>query len=172
VICIGYGIYSSIRRTLAISLPLLLQELSLSKSDIGIISSNFSIAYGFSKFLWSIACDTFNCKHLFIFGLISTSLLCVAFTFGTTVEYLSMIWFLNGCIQGIGWPALASIIFENFDVIHRGTAWSAATSVSFLTPPTTLTLARAAMLVISSAHSSSLRCCRTAGRFLPLSLLL
>lgn len=129
-ICIGYLIYSAARRTLTVSLPLLLIDLNLSKSDIGIISSNFSLAYGFSKFFWSIICDKFSCKLLFIFGLIFSSLLCFAFTFGTSVEYLSFIWFLNGSIQGVGWPALASIIFDNFENSMRGTAWSIATSVS------------------------------------------
>lgn len=129
-ICVGYLIYSSMRRTLTVSLPLLLSDLQLTKSEIGIISSNFSIAYGFSKFFWSIICDKFSCKLLFILGLIFSSLLCIAFTFGTTVQYLSIIWFINGTIQGVGWPALASIIFENFENSMRGIAWSIATSVS------------------------------------------
>jgi sugar phosphate permease len=141
-ICVGYAIYSAVRRTLAISLPLMLHDLQLTKSDLGIITSNFSLAYGASKFIWSLACDQISCKLLFLFGLIMTSVLCVAFTLGSSVEYLSAIWFLNGCMQGVGWPALASIIFENFESSQRGTAWSAATAVCApsllcrdLTPP-------------------------------------
>lgn len=128
-LCIGYGVYSAVRRTLAISLPLLISDLQLTKADIGLITSYFSVAYGMSKFLWSVACDRFSCKILFIFGLLATSILCIAFTMGSSVEYLSVIWFLNGCVQGVGWPALASIIFNNFDSSQRGTAWSTATSV-------------------------------------------
>ena len=131
-ICIGYLIYSGVRRTLTTSLPLLLLEIPLSKSEIGLISSNFSLSYGFSKFFWSILCDKLSCKFLFIFGLFLTSFFCIIFTFGMSFQFFSIIWLLNGCIQGVGWPALASIIFENFDNSMRGTAWSIATSVSYL----------------------------------------
>ena len=44
--------------------------------------------------------------------------------------WFRVLWFCHGFAQGVGWPAIASLIYDNFDVIGRGTVWSIISSVS------------------------------------------
>jgi sugar phosphate permease len=72
----------------------------LSKSEVGLIASNFALAYGCSKFGSSVISDHIDCKHLFIIGLLCTSLTSLLFPFvGNSVGVLSAVWFVNGLVQ-------------------------------------------------------------------------
>ena len=128
-LCTGYAILSGIRKTLPVALPLIMADLNLSKSDVGMIASNFALAYGSSKFIGSIVSDYVSCKTLYTVAIISTSLLTILFGMGSNLYFFCAIWFLNGGVQGFGWPSLAAIIFDQYDESTRGTVWSAATAV-------------------------------------------
>jgi MFS transporter, OPA family, sugar phosphate sensor protein UhpC len=107
-----------------------MHDLELDKSDVGMISTYFSLSYGFSKFIWSALSDRLSPKILFPFGLVMSSIFTILFTFGANKYYLSSMWFLNGCVQGSGWPALTVIIYDSFEINERGTAWSTVTAVT------------------------------------------
>jgi sugar phosphate permease len=128
-LCLGYAILSGIRKTLSVSLPLLMADLELSKSDVGVIASNFALAYGMSKFVGSVLSDYVSCRILFASSILLTSLCTMLFGFGSDLTFLCVVWFVNGCVQGLGWPALAAIIFDQYSQAARGTVWSAATAV-------------------------------------------
>lgn len=120
-LCVGYGLFNAIRKTLPITLPLMmmdlgmfvtcsnrplfltpcyLKRLGLNKSEVGIIASNFAVAYGCSKFGGSVISDHVDCKLLFVAGLLCTSLTSLLFPFvGSSVTVLSLVWFVNGLVQ-------------------------------------------------------------------------
>ena len=107
----------------------MMADLNMSKSDVGMIASNFALAYGMSKFIGSVVSDYVSCKNLFTLSIFCTSIFTIFFGLGSNLYFLCGLWFLNGCVQGLGWPALASIIFDQYDQSTRGTVWSAATAV-------------------------------------------
>jgi len=99
-ICVGYTIYNAIRKTMPIALPLLMRDLGLTKTEVGLIASNFAMAYGCSKFGSSVISDHVDCKNLFTLGLFCTSLTTLIFPFvGSSVTVLSAVWFVNGLVQ-------------------------------------------------------------------------
>ena len=74
--------------------------IGLSKSEVGLIASNFAVAYGCSKFGSSVISDHINCKHMFTVGLFCTSMTSLLFPFaGSSVAVLSAVWFVNGLVQ-------------------------------------------------------------------------
>lgn len=129
-LCLGYAILSGMRKTLSVSLPMLMADLELSKSDVGVIASNFALAYGLSKFIGSVLSDYVSCRVLFTSSILLTSVLSMTFGFGWNLKFLCIVWFMSGCVQGLGWPALSTIIFDQYSQAERGTVWSAATAVT------------------------------------------
>mmetsp|Transcript_15809 Transcript_15809/g.26426 ORF Transcript_15809/g.26426 Transcript_15809/m.26426 type:complete len:276 (+) Transcript_15809:42-869(+) len=128
-ICVGYTIYNAIRKTMPIALPLLMRDLGLTKTEVGLIASNFAMAYGCSKFGSSVISDHVDCKNLFTLGLFCTSLTTLIFPFvGSSVTVLSAVWFVNGLVQGVGWPSVSKMIYLSYTSQQRGSAWSAAST--------------------------------------------
>ena len=83
-----------------ISLLLSRDKIDLDKVEVGLISSNFALAYGLSKFGSSIISDYVNCKNLLSIGLFCTALTSLMFPFlGSSVTVLSAVWFVNGLAQ-------------------------------------------------------------------------
>lgn len=109
-IFIGYAAYYFVRANFTLSTPYLMKDLSLSKSDIGLLSSCLLITYGLSKGVMSVLADKCNPKHYMMFGL---ALSCVVNLFmGFSTEYWMFVGLviLNGVFQGMGaGPAFITI---------------------------------------------------------------
>ena len=96
----GYGYYSLLRKSFSVAVPFMRTSLGLSKTDIGNIATNFSVAYGLSKFLGGVGSDYFPPDALFAVGLFLAGLSNLVFSMSTNMTSLCVMWFLNGTVQG------------------------------------------------------------------------
>jgi MFS transporter, OPA family, sugar phosphate sensor protein UhpC len=97
---VGYGLYSLLRKSYSVALPLMRATLSLSKTDVGNIATSFSVAYGISKFIGGVVSDFLPPEAMFAVGLFLTALSNVFFSLSTSTTVLCIFWFFNGAVQG------------------------------------------------------------------------
>lgn len=125
---IGYVFYYFTRKSFTFITPFLCTDLGYEKSQIGILASILSIAYGVSKFTSGVLCDRSNPRYFMAFGLILTGVLNILFGLSSSLLALAVIWGLNGWFQGWGWPPCAKLLTHWFSLKERGTWWSACTT--------------------------------------------
>ncbi|KAL1469078.1 hypothetical protein MTO96_004809 [Rhipicephalus appendiculatus] len=98
------------------------------------------MAYAGSKFLFGVLSDRVSSRLMFASGL----LLSAAFTIvlaavaSVSVEVFAVLWFLNGCAQGCGWPSLIKVLQQWFLQAQFGTLYgvlSASANVSLSIAP-------------------------------------
>lgn len=125
---IGYVFYYFTRKSFTFITPFLCTDLNFSKTDIGILASILSIAYGVSKFTSGILCDRSNPRYFMAIGLMLTGVCNILFGFSSSLIALALMWGLNGWFQGWGWPPCAKLMTHWFSRTERGTWWSACTT--------------------------------------------
>ncbi|OTF69836.1 glucose-6-phosphate translocase-like protein [Euroglyphus maynei] len=122
---ISYVFYYLMRKSFSLILPELLITSIIDQNDAGIILSAQSISYTISKFIGGILSDRISAKILFINGLFLSSLTTVLFAFGPqTMTSFTILWFLNGLAQGLGWPSLVKILQQWTSSKQFGTYYS------------------------------------------------
>lgn len=109
-IFIGYAAYYFVRNNFVLSTPYLMKALSLSKTDIGLLSSCMLITYGISKGVMSSLADKCNPKYYMICGLLLSCVVNVFLGFSTAYWMFVVLVILNGLVQGMGaGPAFITI---------------------------------------------------------------
>eukprot|EP00741_Cyanophora_paradoxa_P018989 tig00021108_g18332.t1 len=101
--------------------PVLRSSGAVTLEQIGIITSIFPIAYGFSKFISGIAGDLVSPRLLFALGLFVTGGLNVLFTMAPNVSTMSLIWGLVGWFAATGAPVCTRLFSVWFSQSERGT---------------------------------------------------
>ncbi|KAI2656050.1 Glucose-6-phosphate exchanger SLC37A4 [Labeo rohita] len=101
---VGYTLYYFNRKTFSFVMPSVMQEITLDKDDLGLITSSQSLAYAISKFISDERTMAFS-VGLFMVGGIN-----VVFSQSSSVAVFSGLWFLNGLGQGLGWPPCAKVL--------------------------------------------------------------
>lgn len=96
----GYAFYSLLRKSLSVSVPLMRTSLNLTKTDVGNISTSFSITYGISKLVGGVVSDFLPADILFAAGLFLAALSNLLFSFSTNTNVLCFLWSMNGIVQG------------------------------------------------------------------------
>lgn len=131
---LGYSLFSILRKPLALCWVPLREEMELSNSNYGLIISNYTLIFGFSKLIGGVLSDRIPSNILLPASLtVSTVVnLCIATLRKEYVYYLGVLWMLNGLSQGLAWPCIAKIIIDCFPVEVMGTLWSILTSVSVI----------------------------------------
>lgn len=99
---IGYAAYYLVRNNFALSTPFLLNELSMTKTQIGFLSSSMLIAYGLSKGIMSSIADKASPKKYMAFGLICCALVNVALSFANGLYFFLGLVIMLGLFQGMG----------------------------------------------------------------------
>lgn len=110
---IGYSFYYFTRKTFTFSIPSIVKELNLTKENqhkLGIITSCYTITYGLSKFIGGFLGDRVSSRGLFASGLLLSALVNVAIGYYTSLWSLTVLWGVNGLVQGVGWPPCATLI--------------------------------------------------------------
>ena len=105
LLCAGYFIYSLLRKCLVVCTPWLLQDntINFSKTELGLLSSYFSLAYGISKCLGSVVTDySISCNKMFIFGLLGCSVSLALFAYTSSITVMLVLWAFCGFAQGLG----------------------------------------------------------------------
>lgn len=122
-IFIGYIFFYFTRKSLIFISPLIINELHLSLSEIGIISTTFYITYAISKFISGIISDKSNPRYLMSFGLILTGFFNICIGFSSCMSLILIFWALNALFQGWGWPPITKQLTYWYSKKERGLWW-------------------------------------------------
>ena len=149
---IGYAGYYFVRSNFTLSTPYLMKALSLTKTDIGILSSCLLITYGISKGVMSSLADKCNPKRYMAAGILLSCLVNVLMGFGTEFWMFVALVILNGLFQGMGAGPAFITIASWFPRAQRGRTtalWSISHNVGAgLVPP----IALGAIAVFGASH--------------------
>ncbi|OOE87348.1 glycerol-3-phosphate transporter [Salinivibrio siamensis] len=135
-IFIGYAGYYLVRKNFSLAMPYLIDEYGFSRGDLGVALAAVSIAYGLSKFLMGSVSDRSNPRYFLSAGLLMSSL--VMFSFGllpwttSSITIMFILLFINGWVQGMGWPACGRTMVHWWSRKERGelvSVWNVAHNV-------------------------------------------
>lgn len=126
-IFLGYAGYYLIRKNFAIAIPDLIKQ-GFTETDLGIALSFLAISYGVSKFVMGNVSDRSNVKIFLPLGLMLsaiTMILMGVMPFATSsILIMSILLFMNGWFQGMGWPPSGRTMVYWFSIEERGTKMS------------------------------------------------
>ncbi len=135
-IFIGYAGYYLVRKNFSLAMPFLIDEYGFSRGDLGVALAAVSIAYGLSKFLMGSVSDRSNPRYFLSAGLLISSL--VMFSFGflpwttSSIAIIFVLLFINGWVQGMGWPACGRTMVHWWSQRERGelvSVWNIAHNI-------------------------------------------
>ena len=134
-IFLGYASYYLVRKNFSLIKPDLI-EMGWDKADLGLVGAALSIAYGLSKFVMGNVSDRSNPKVFLALGLMGSSLVMLYWGFSdwvfASLTAMVVLNFLNGWLQGMGWPACGRTLSHWFSLKERGTVvsfWNVAHNV-------------------------------------------
>lgn len=125
---VGWSCYMLVRTNFPSTVTSLIHHQGFSHRDIGMISSCFAVAYGWSKFAGSVICDHASPRKIFSWGLVLAGGCCLAFPLASTVVLACLVWFLEGVVQGCGWPPCVILFKAWYPTTHIGRWWSLLSS--------------------------------------------
>jgi phosphoglycerate transporter family protein len=111
---VGYAMYYFVRKNLSFAMPVMEEQLHVTKTTLGIYLSAHGIVYGVSKFLNGIVADRVNARWFMPLGLILSAIVNIFFGFSTAVVTLGILWVINGWVQGMGFPPCARLMVHWF----------------------------------------------------------
>lgn len=120
---IGYIFYYFSRKSFTFIMPLLMVDLGLQKTDLGILGSVLSITYGLSKFVSGVISDRANPRYFMALGLFFTGIINVLFGLSSVLPLFILLWGANGWFQGWGWPPCARLLTHWYSQKERGSWW-------------------------------------------------
>lgn len=120
----SYASYYLVRNNFSVAKPYLINEMGMSKGDVGLIASALTIAYGISKFLMGNLSDQSNPRYFLGTGLILSGIVNLFFGFLPSVSLMIVFWAVNGWFQGMGWPPCGRIMTHWFSDRERGTKFA------------------------------------------------
>jgi len=135
-IFIGYAGYYLVRKNFSLAMPFLIEEQGFTKGQLGLALSAVSIAYGLSKFLMGSVSDRSNPRFFLSTGLFISAAIMFLFGFSSwatqNVATIFILLFINGWVQGMGWPACGRTMVHWFSGNERGrivSVWNVAHNV-------------------------------------------
>ncbi|KAK2722282.1 glucose-6-phosphate exchanger SLC37A4-like [Artemia franciscana] len=132
ILFLGYATYAYSRKSVSLTLPVLLSSGILDKTGAGAIASAQNLAYAISKFIGGVLSDKLSPRLLFSAGLLLSGLSCLLFSFSSALPMFVLLWFMNGFAQGAGWPSCAKLLKKWFSPSQFGTFWSTLSASSNL----------------------------------------
>lgn len=131
----GYAGYYLVRKNFSFAVPYLV-DMGFKKGDLGVAMSAVAIAYGLSKFLMALISDRSNPRIFMATGLmLSASVFLVMgfFPWATSsIAIMTILLFLNGWFQGMGWPPCGRVMVHWWSQRERGqivSIWNTAHNV-------------------------------------------
>ena len=121
---IGYASFYFVRKNLGIAMPLMIDDLGITKEQLGRFLTLHGVIYGISKFLNGFLADRANARVFMATALVASALLNVFFGLGSTVAFFGVIWMANGWFQGMGFPPCARLIANWFHPRELATKFS------------------------------------------------
>ncbi|EME29491.1 MFS transporter, sugar-phosphate transporter [Galdieria sulphuraria] len=122
-IFIGYAFYYFTRNSFTYVAPAMRVALGFNLQQLGVITSIFPLAYGFSKLASGILSDRFSTRLFMSTGLAITGVVNILFGLSSNLYILCLLWALNGVFQGFGAPPCARLLTQWYSRNERGTWW-------------------------------------------------
>ena len=134
----GYLFLTLARRGFAVVSTTLLadESLALTKVDVGIVVSVYTVCAGCGKFIGGVLSDAVPPRNIFIAGLLAAALSNAVVSFVDTPPFAALLgralrpataimiaWGVNGASQGFAWPAIAQLMLRRFSAANRGAVW-------------------------------------------------
>lgn len=140
-IFIGYAGFYIVRKNFSMAIPGL-EALGFKTEELAVVLSMNAIAYGFSKFLMASVSDRSDARKFLPLGLVMAAL-SMAFMIvpvqwlgienkGLAIVLMSVLNFLVGWFNGMGWPPCGRVMTHWFSIKERGTwmsVWNCAHNV-------------------------------------------
>ena len=138
-IFIGYAGYYLVRKNFSIAMPAL-ESMGYDKADLGWALSAVSIAYGISKFVMGTVSDRSNARVFIPLGLIASALIMIfmgvlpwgSISIPVAIMAMFCLLFVNGWMQGMGWPPCGRVMTHWFCTKERGvkmSVWNVAHNI-------------------------------------------
>eukprot|EP00045_Choanoeca_perplexa_P004790 m.40674 g.40674 ORF g.40674 m.40674 type:complete len:426 (-) comp12768_c0_seq1:58-1335(-) len=122
---LAYSLCYLLRKTMIVTSVDLHEIGAVTDSDIGLITSSFALGYALSKIPSGVAADRFQPRQLLLFALLGSATINILLSLHNSVTWLTLLWGLNGFVQGFGWAPIAIMIKEAYpDPKQRATWWS------------------------------------------------
>lgn len=128
----GYGTFYFVRKNLSVAIPVMMSQLHLQKTDLGLILTLHGVLYGVSKFLNGMAADRANARIFMATALILCAILNIFFGLSSSLVLLGIFWTLNGWFQGMGFPPCARVIthwFSPRELASKMSIWNISHSL-------------------------------------------
>ncbi|HMW61939.1 MAG TPA: MFS transporter, partial [Leptospiraceae bacterium] len=119
----GYAVYYFVRKNFSIANKSISEEFHFSNTEMGLILSAATVAYGISKFASGILVDILNPRFLMSAGLILSALTNIFFGMGAGLTVFIVLWALNNLFQGLGMPPCGKLLNSWFSRKEGGRAW-------------------------------------------------
>lgn len=127
-IFIGYAGFYLIRNNIPLIAKVIQDEGWIDKVGIGLVANAVLIAYGLSKFFMATISDRSNARYFLPLGLALSAVcnLIVAFVpaVSASLAFFALVMFVNGWVQGMGWPPCGRVLVHWFSTNERG--WKTA----------------------------------------------
>ena len=119
----GYAIFYFVRKNLTVAMPMMLDELGMTKTEFGIILTAHSLLYGLSKFLSGILADRANARYFMALGLLFSALMNIFFGLSSSFIFFGIFWVSNALFQGSGVPPCGRMLTYWFSKKESGFYW-------------------------------------------------
>ena len=121
---VGYALFYFVRKNLSVAMPVMEEQLGITKSSLGLFLTLHGLIYGLSKFGNGVVGDRANARTFLVTGLVLSALCNVAFGLSTGVIAFGLIWMANGWFQGMGFPPCARLMTHWFPPRRLATVMS------------------------------------------------
>lgn len=135
-IFIGYAGFYLIRNNVSIVSAVLEEHGILDALGLGIVANAVLFSYGLSKFFMAMLSDRANARYFLPLGLALSAVvnLLIAFVpvLTASVGIFATMMFINGWVQGMGWPPSGRVLVHWFSTNERGwmtSIWNCAHNV-------------------------------------------
>ena len=118
---VTYASFYLLRVNISIAVPEIMEEFSLTKTDIGLVLSSLFLLYAIGQFINGQLGDKLNSRRIITLGLLCSAVLNIIFGLsGGIAGLMIVIWGLNGYFQSMGWGPTVKAMANWFPVKVRG----------------------------------------------------
>jgi sugar phosphate permease len=121
VMLFGYIGYYMIRQNLSAALPLMKTVFHYSNSDLGLIGASSEIVYALGKFINGPLADKLGGKKIFLLGMAGGILCNLAFAFGSSILWFTVVWCICRYFLSMGWGGVAKTMGAWYEPEKNGT---------------------------------------------------
>lgn len=117
---IGYALFYLCRANFSIAIPLIINDLGFSRTELGMVGSALFISYAFGQVINGQLGDLFGARKIVTIGIIGSALATLFFGFVGGLTQMVMAWAINGYFQSMGFSPNVKLLGDWFSKEERG----------------------------------------------------